>query len=151
LEQLLIMCIDQKSYGLPLKSAERVIHAVEVSPLPGAYGKISGIINYNGKVIPVFNTRKLFQLPEKEIDPTDKFIITISSGRKIILVADEVPGVTGFSSSEVLDPQEFAPGLPNIEGIINRDNNMIIIYNPQNLVEPEEEKRLSEMTTQSAS
>ena len=75
LNQLVVFFLNEQKYALYLPAVERVVSAIEVTPLPQAPDNVLGIINVMGKVIPVVNIRKRFGLPEREIDLSDQFII----------------------------------------------------------------------------
>ncbi|MFQ5632726.1 MAG: chemotaxis protein CheW, partial [bacterium] len=63
-ENHLVFTIDDQQFGLPMSQVERIIRAVEVRPVPEAPDYINGVINMQGRVIPVVNLRKRFRLPE---------------------------------------------------------------------------------------
>src|SRR5262245_7366526 len=75
LEQYLIFKLEGHQYTLPLSKVDRVVSAVYVTPLPKASEVVLGIINIQGQVIPVINLRKRFRLSEREVEPSDQFII----------------------------------------------------------------------------
>ena len=53
LVRLVLFTVDKQTYALPLAAAERVLHMVEVTPLPGAPDAVEGVINIQGEVVPV--------------------------------------------------------------------------------------------------
>lgn len=60
------LTLDGQRYALSLAQVERVIRAVEITPLPQAPEIITGVINVRGRVIPVVDIRKRFRLPVRE-------------------------------------------------------------------------------------
>ena len=52
-DQIVVFSLDELLYALPLQAVVRVIHAVEIRHLPEAPEIISGIINVQGRIIPV--------------------------------------------------------------------------------------------------
>ena len=67
--QLVVFRLNGQRYALPLAAVERIVCAVEVTPLPGAPPVVLGVINVAGCVLPVFNIRRRFLLPEREVVP----------------------------------------------------------------------------------
>jgi len=57
-----------QKYALQLSAVQLVVRAVEITPLPKAPACVAGIINFQGRVVPVFNLRQRFQLPERELE-----------------------------------------------------------------------------------
>ena len=78
--QLLLLRLDDRRYALPLDRAERLIHAVDVTPLPNAPPVVRGVINVHGQLVPVVSLR---QRVERRDD-------VVTASRQI------VPGITGI-------------------------------------------------------
>ena len=53
--QLVIFTLDAQLYALPLASVQRVLHMVEVTPLPNAPEVVLGVIDLHGNIIPVMS------------------------------------------------------------------------------------------------
>src|SRR5687767_1730159 len=75
MQHLVIFILDDQRYALPLSAVERVVRAVEVTPVPQGPKGIVGVINVEGEVVPVVNTRRKFGLPERGIETSDQFVI----------------------------------------------------------------------------
>jgi purine-binding chemotaxis protein CheW len=88
-----IFKIDDQNYALSLLNVERVVRAVQITRIPSKQKYVLGVVDVQGNVTPVLNTRKLLDAPDKEIDLSDQFIISKNSNRTVILVVDSVPGV----------------------------------------------------------
>ncbi len=86
--RLVPFLLDDQRYALHLDVVERVIPAVEITPLPKAPEIVLGLINIRGKIIPVLNIRRRFRLPDRETELTDHFIIANTSKRTVALPAD---------------------------------------------------------------
>jgi len=56
--QTFIFTIEGQRYGLNLEAVHRVERAAEVTKVPDIPELITGIIDYQGKIIPVFDLRK---------------------------------------------------------------------------------------------
>jgi len=52
---IVLFSLDEPRYALYLSAVERVIHSVEITPLPKAPDKVLGVINIQGEVIPVID------------------------------------------------------------------------------------------------
>src|SRR4051812_7313846 len=91
--ELVVFVLDGQRYAVPLDKVERVIRAVEVTPLPNAPAIVCGVIDVGGSVLPVLSLRRRLRLPEHEIQPGDQFLIARMTGRSVALVIDEVQSV----------------------------------------------------------
>lgn len=66
--KLVVFTLDNQKYALHLSAVETIIRAVEFTALPKTPKIVNGIINFHGKIIPLFNIRKRFNLPHKELE-----------------------------------------------------------------------------------
>src|SRR3981081_3669364 len=104
LTQLVVFRLDARRYALPLSAVERIVPAVEVTPLPKAPAIVLGVIDVEGRVLPMLNIRRRFGLPDKEIAPTGQFLIARTAQRAVVLVIDEAQGVIERSAIEIVGP-----------------------------------------------
>jgi purine-binding chemotaxis protein CheW len=137
-----VFSLEGQKYALNLSAVERVVHVVEITPLPKAPETVLGIINYYGQIIPIFNIRRRFRLPEKEIDLIDQLIIAHTSKRQVALLVDSVAGVIETSIGSVISPEQILPRLKYIEGVIVLREGIVLIHDLDKFLSLEEEKSL---------
>jgi purine-binding chemotaxis protein CheW len=65
--QLVVFALDEQRYALRLTAVERIVRAVEVTPLPKAPQIVLGVIDAQGRIIPVVDVRQRFRLTEREV------------------------------------------------------------------------------------
>ncbi|HUU30038.1 MAG TPA: chemotaxis protein CheW [archaeon] len=140
--QILVFFLEEQGYALYLHAVERVVHAVEVMPLPKAPDIVLGIINMRGQVIPVLNIRKRFDLPERKIDPDDRFIIAHTKKRTVALVVDMVNGIIQPAKEKLVPAEKVTPGMELIDGVIKLEDGMILIHDLERFLSLEEETML---------
>src|ERR1043165_273165 len=92
-EPLVAFTLDGQHYALRLASVERLVRMVEVIPLPKAPSIVMGVINVQGRIIPVLNLRKRLRLREQEPELSHQIIVARSSARSVGLAVDSVTGV----------------------------------------------------------
>ena len=141
---LVSLTLEEQRYALPLSQVEKVLRALEITPLPGAPDIILGIINVRGKVIPVVNVRRRFNLPERMISMSDQIIISHTSRRQVALVVDEVCGVIEALDHTVLDAEKILPHLEYVEGVVKLKDGMILIHDLDRFLSLEEGTGLSD-------
>ena len=125
LNHFVVFTLDEQRLALPLSATERIVRAVEVTLLPKAPEIVLGVINVHGQIIPVLNIRKLFHLPEREIDLNDRFILVNTATRTIAILATEVYGVVERSEQEVIADQDILPDIEYIDGAIKLEDGTI--------------------------
>lgn len=142
LNKLVVFYLDEQRYALPLSTVEKVFRAVEVILLPGALGMVLGIVNVQGRIIPVVNIRRRFELREREIDLNDQLVIAYTSKRSIAFVADSVSGVIEIPEQEVVPAEEILPGMEYVKCIAKQDDGMIHILDIDSILSFGEVKSL---------
>jgi purine-binding chemotaxis protein CheW len=140
---LVSLTLEEQRYALPLSQVERVLRALEITPLPRAPEIILGVINVRGKVIPVVDVRKRFHLPERKISLTDQIIISHTSRRRVALIVDEVNGVIELPESSVIDAGNILPHMEYVEGVAKLEDGMILIHDLDRFLSLEEESNLA--------
>jgi purine-binding chemotaxis protein CheW len=136
--------LDDHCYALPLDVVERVIPAVEITPLPKAPEIVLGLINIRGKIIPVLNIRRRFRLPDRETELTDHFILADSSKRLVALPADSVSGVIQISDAVMTEPMDILPKLEYVAGVVKLKDGLLLIHDLERFLSLEEETTLDE-------
>ncbi|MCK4344852.1 MAG: purine-binding chemotaxis protein CheW [Bacteroidales bacterium] len=125
-----IFTLDQLNFALPVGLVERIVRAVIITPVPGTPESVIGVINVQGKIIPVFNIRKLFGLPDRELKLSDQLIIARTSEHTISFITDMVTGVTNLLEQKTVPADRVFPGLEKIiEGLVFFEDGIILIYN----------------------
>lgn len=137
--QLVVFKLDQLRFGLRLEAVERVERAVEVTPLPQAPDNVLGVVNLQGQVVPVFNVRRRFLLPEREVDPRDQFIFVRTERRNVALAVDAVADVIAAGELDVTASKAILPGLECVEGVVKLDDGLVVIHDLDRFLSLEEE------------
>lgn len=141
---LVSFAVHGRSLALPLEAVERVVHAVEATPLAGAPHTVLGIVDVAGRVMPVLGLRRLLGLPERDIRPEDRFILARTARRTVALVVDEATGVLDLPALAVVPPDRIFPGLEHIRGVARLEGGMILIHDLEQFLSVEEERTLDE-------
>ncbi len=126
--KMFVFKLLEQSYAIDLFSVEKVIEAVEITPVPGSIKNLAGVINIHGKIVPVLNIRKKFNMPEREIDIDDYIVIVKISEKTVAFIADSLVGVIDIPEDKMIQSAEILPDLQNIEGIIKLPGDMIFIH-----------------------
>ena len=142
-QQVVVFRLDDLMYALPLANTVRVIHAVYITPLPDSPKVIMGLINLEGKILPVFDIRQRFALPIREIMPEDHFIIVQTKNRTVAIVADEVEGIRNLEKKDLVTKDHLTSKSAYVAGIVKTAAGMILIHDPDLFLSDEENRELS--------
>ena len=143
IKEIVVFKLDEQRYALYLSVVERIVHAVEITPLPKAPAIVLGVINFGGKVIPVVNLRKRLNFNGRAIQLTDKLIIAKTSKRIIALLVDEVTGLLENTDQGMILPDSVLPNLEYVDGIIKLTDGLVLIHDLDKFLSLEEEELLT--------
>ena len=149
--QIVAFTLDDQQFGLNLSSVERIVRAVEITPVPDSPTQIFGIINVEGQVMPVLNTRKWLGLPEREIELQDVFVIVSVNGHSIALVADEVKPVTEVPLNEVINSHEVIRSTGSVEKIAKLEDGLLMVLTAERAISLEELGKLDSVLSETES
>jgi purine-binding chemotaxis protein CheW len=143
--QIVIFSLDEQRYGIPLGAVERVVRMVEITPLPAAPGFIHGVINVQGKILPVLDLRRRFGLPERPVELSDQLIIVRSATRSFALMTDTACEVRECTAQMQTEAAEILPDLPFFAGVAKLSDGLILLQDPEMLLSPGETKAINEL------
>lgn len=141
---LIVFVLDRQRYALPLHAVDRVVRMVAITPLPKAPDIVLGVVNYQGRVIPVINMRRRFNLPEKDIALTDQLVVAHTSRRSVALVADAVHDVIAGLAQGLIETENILPGIEYVDGVIKLEDGLILIHDLDKFLSLEEESSLNQ-------
>ena len=135
--------IDGQRYGLSLASVERVLPAVEISPLTRAPAVVLGAVNLQGRTVPVVDIRRRFGLPFQDRGLTGQLLVARTARRTLALPVDEVLGVSPVCLDAVTPPEEIFPGIGYIAGVAALEDGLLFIQDLDAFLTGEEEGDLA--------
>jgi purine-binding chemotaxis protein CheW len=128
MNHLLIFNIDGNGYAICLQAVERVVPAVEITPLPDGPHIVTGVINVRGQVIPILNIRRKFRLHERAMDLDDIIVIVKGSKWTIAFAVDSVQGVIERRKEEITPAESILPDMAYTEGMIKIHGDIVFLH-----------------------
>lgn len=142
LNQLVAFTLDEQRYALPLRSVQRVVRMVEVTPLPKAPDIVLGVIDVQGDIIPVLSLRKRFGRLETEPSLSSQLIIADTATRSLAFVVNSVTGVIERAQAEITDAQKIVPNAQYVEGLTQMEDGILFIHDVDRFLSKKEELAL---------
>jgi purine-binding chemotaxis protein CheW len=136
--QIVVFTLDEPRCALYLSAVERVVRAVEITPLPKAPEIVMGVVNVQGRIMPVIDVRSRFRLPAREMRLDDRFIIARTSSRPVALVVDSVAGVLKLEDSA----EQSFPFAEYMQGAAKTKDDLVLIYDLDRFLSLDEENML---------
>ncbi|MBD1389837.1 chemotaxis protein CheW [Neiella sp. HB171785] len=137
--------LDNETYGINVMQVQEVLRYTEIAPVPGAPDYVMGIINLRGNVVTVIDTRSRFGLQSADVTENSRIVIIEAEKQVIGILVDSVAEVVYLRSSEI----DSAPNVGTedsakfIQGVSNRDDELLILVDLNKLLNDEEWDELS--------
>lgn len=125
--QLFLFSIEDHRYALHLDAVEKVVRMVEVTPLPEGPQIVLGVVNLQGRVIPVIDLRKRFHLAQREPSAADYLLIARAAERTVALWVDTVAGLAPNTRDGMTRAAVMTPDLQFVEGAVKIADGIILV------------------------
>jgi purine-binding chemotaxis protein CheW len=134
--QLVSFKIGSEEYGIDILKVQEINRMPEITKVPQAPHYVDGVINLRGKVIPIINTRRKFNLDEKANDKDTRIVVVDITGEVIGLVVDSVNEVLRIPSSIVEPPPHVTvdSGADYITGVARLEDRLLILLDLGKLI-----------------
>ena len=141
-DSVVVFSLGDLRFALGISAVVRVVRAVEILPLSGAPQAVRGVINVQGKILPVFDPRERFGIPEEPITSRDHLIIANTQSHMVALMVDTVEEIVTLAEAEVTYADEILPELKGVSGVMKLDSNLILLYDMNQFLSIADEKAL---------
>ena len=141
---LLVFSLDERRLALPLESVERVFRMVEVTPLPDAPPSVVGIINLQGRIVPVIDLRSRLRLSPRALEVNDRLIVAQAAGRSVALVVDRVQDIVNPDEGQITSTEQLGSANGSIAAVARADQDIILIQDLNRLLAADESERLDQ-------
>ncbi|MBF0406042.1 MAG: purine-binding chemotaxis protein CheW [Candidatus Riflebacteria bacterium] len=138
--------IGSDEYALGISDVREIVAMTEIRKVPKAPKFVEGVINLRGKIVPILDLRKRFEItPAAEINQA-KILIIEYNGNFLGMIVDNVSEVFRLSSEQL---ERTPPLLGNaidsqyIWGVGKVENRLIILLDTEKLLSFEERNELA--------
>lgn len=146
-DQVVVFSLHEQVYGINIESVLEIIRVESVTSVPGTADFIEGVINLRGKVIPIMDLCKRFNMPPSRVSAATRVIIVEAGGVKVGMIVDSVSEVLRFPASSIEPPPSMisGSGIEALRGIALVDGRLIILLDLGKVLYDEERRKLQEI------
>lgn len=140
--------LGNDEYAISINKVREIQGMLEIRKIPKAPPFVEGVINLRGKVMPVIDLRKRFDLSPSVDNSQAKILIVEHNKTHIGLVVDNVSEVIRLYADQIeKSPDIFSLAIDAkyIEGVAKLDNRLIVLLDVDKLFTFEEQNVLSGM------
>lgn len=145
-DKLVTFRLGEDLFAADIYSVERVLRYAPPTPVPDMPAYIEGVMDYQGRVVPIVNLRLRFELPAGEVASETRTLVLNVAGEWIGVVVDGVTEVASYDKAAVAAPPKLFRGLSAeyLKGIVRRDDRLVIFLDVDQLLSSNERISLQE-------
>ena len=127
----LTFVLGDEEYGLEILKVREIISLCEITGVPRTPDFIRGVINLRGKVIPVVDLRRKFDMDGADNTDQSCIIVVDVDGLEIGILVDKVSEVREIAGQDIENAPEFGSQVDTgfILGMGKADQRVIILLN----------------------
>lgn len=135
--QLVSFNIGTEEFGVDILKVQEINRMVDITKVPQAPHYVEGVINLRGKVIPIVDLRKRFNLELKEYDKNTRIVVVDIGGNIMGMIVDSVSEVLRLPSNTIEPPPEIVTGINSeyIKGVAKLDDRLLIFLDLSKVID----------------
>lgn len=135
--QLVSFNIGSEEFGVDILKVQEINRMVEITRVPQAPHYVEGVINLRGKVIPIVDLRKRFNLTMKEYDKNTRIVVVDIDGSIMGMIVDAVSEVLRLPASTIEPPPDIVTGVNSeyIKGVAKLENRLLIFLDLSKVID----------------
>lgn len=135
--QLVSFNIGSEEFGVDILKVQEINRMVEITKVPQAPEYVEGVINLRGKVIPIVDLRKRFNLEVKEYDKNTRIVVVDITGNIMGMVVDSVSEVLRLPADTIEPPPEIVTGINSeyIKGVAKLEDRLLIFLDLSKVID----------------
>lgn len=102
--QLVVFQLGNEEYGAAIGQVQEIVTLGEVTRMPKAPAFVEGVINLRGRVVPVIDIGKRFDLPSKERDKNARIMVVLVEGVAMGMIVDSISEVLRLPKEAIEPP-----------------------------------------------
>jgi purine-binding chemotaxis protein CheW len=138
--QIVTFRLGDELFAADIFSVERVLRYTPPTPVPNVPAWIEGVIDYQGRVVPVINLRKRFELPEAPIPPDARILVLTVDDEWVAATVDGVLDVSVLDAARLAPPPTLFRGLAAsyLRGVVRRGDRLVVFLDVPRLFSTDE-------------
>lgn len=138
--QIVTFRLGEELFAADIFSVERVLRYTAPTPVPNVPEWIEGVIDYQGRVVPVINLRRRFEMPKAPVASDGRILVLTVDDEWVAATVDGVLDVSALDPSRLAPPPPLFKGLATsyVRGVVRRGERLVVFLDVPNLFATEE-------------
>ncbi len=143
-EQLVVFNLSGETYGVDISSVREIIRMQTITEVPKTPDFVEGVINLRGKVIPVIDLHKRFDLPMVEETSHSRIMVVEVDHITVGMIVDSVSEVLRIPKDTIDPPPPVISGVDSafLRGVGKLDDRLIILLDLNQVLHEKEKKAI---------
>ncbi len=132
--------LGKEEFAVDILKIQEINRMVEITRVPKSPDSVEGVINLRGKIIPIIDLRKKFQLPYSE-NSSENRIVVVDIHKKVVgFIVDAVSEVLRLPADTVEPPPPILAGIDSeyISGVGKLEDRLLILLDLDKILSQEE-------------
>ena len=134
--QIVTFRLGGELFAADIYSVERVLRYQTPTAIPNVPDWLEGVIDYQGRVVPVIDLRRRFEMPAIDAASETRILVFTAGGEWIAATVDSVLEVSALDAGAVSPPPPFFKGLAGeyLRGLVRRGERIVIMLDVERLL-----------------
>ncbi|MDD3852582.1 MAG: chemotaxis protein CheW [Syntrophomonadaceae bacterium] len=146
--QLVVFTLKQNDviceYGVPITKVQEIIPMANPTKLPQAPDFVEGIINLRGRIIPIIDLKKRFDMGASNITAETRSVVVEVEGQTVGIIVDEVSEVLRLPTDSIEPPPVIIGGITSeyLTGVGKLQDRLLILLDMDKILSEQEKSEL---------
>ena len=138
--QIVTFRLGDELFAADIFSVERVLRYTPPTPVPNVPAWIEGVIDYQGRVVPVINLRRRFEMSKAPVASDGRILVLTVDDEWVAATVDGVLDVSALDPSRLAPPPALFKGLAAsyVRGVVRRGERLVVFLDVPNLFATDE-------------
>ncbi|MBC7324185.1 MAG: chemotaxis protein CheW [Moorella sp. (in: Bacteria)] len=144
--QLVVFQLAGETYGVDINNVQEIIRMQSITQIPRTPAFIEGVINLRGRIIPVIDLHKRFDLPQVEITNNTRIMVAELGQVTVGMIVDSVSEVLRLPAASIEPPPPMISGIDvaYLKGVGKWNERLIILLDLERVLRESEQRQLQQ-------
>lgn len=142
--QLVVFQLAGETYGVDINHVQEIIRMQNITEIPRTPAFIEGVINLRGRVIPVIDLHKRFNLPLTDTTSDTRIMVVELEQMTVGMIVDSVSEVLRLSNASIEPPPPMISSIDvaYLQGVGKWNERLIILLDLDRVLREGEKQEL---------
>ncbi len=150
--RLVVFKLGEEEFGAPIHQVHEILRLVEITRVPRAPRFIEGVVNLRGRIIPILDLRRRFDLPLDASPKKKQRIMEVEvEGQVLGMIVDEVIEVVRLPVDAIEPPPAMVADIAGeyLAGVGKLPGRILIMLNFDKILSEEETQQVEQAAMKS--